>query len=433
MEYREPTAAEQKIVEDFLKGTEYDGVVSAWDIAVYYMDEGLNKVYLKELNSAIDFNMEIPEEFRNMVSYGMVRVHDNKAAEIDLSTTATSAEYSSSLFSTFALAYKSEEPMDDGRFVATLPATKYTKTGKPITPAVTVKYDNVPLALGLDYTVTYINNIEEGLASAIVTGIGYFEGIEKKLDFAIVAGGSTPTGDISKVTATLAGASEYIYTGDQIKPIVYVLDNSSVLVEGQDYQLFYQNNVDAGNAKVIISGINAYTGYRGELTFKINPKNISSSDVKVDHIEESVKLVDGEAVQSPKITYNDKTLKKGTDYRLSYKDNKKAGKTATLTITGINNFTGSVDYDFDVKEGEKTSDVSANPLSNVKLDQNGRVPVSVSGNIVMTKEALSQGGTLGKSSRTNDISTVNIMLGIILLLISGGGIGFIQYRKRRMK
>jgi len=55
----------------------------------------------------------------------------------------------------------------------------------------------------------------------------------------------------------------------------------------------------------------------------------------------SNKYYTGKAIQpKPKVTYEGRTLKLGTDYKLSYKNNK-AGGTATVTVKGINGFYGS--------------------------------------------------------------------------------------------
>lgn len=59
----------------------------------------------------------------------------------------------------------------------TLAGTAYTYTGKAITPKVSV-YDNEigNLYKGEDYTVTYISNVNVGIAKVIIKGIGYYEG-----------------------------------------------------------------------------------------------------------------------------------------------------------------------------------------------------------------------------------------------------------------
>ena len=61
------------------------------------------------------------------------------------------------------------------------------------------------------------------------------------------------------------------------------------------------------------------------------------------------------AVTSVKL--NGKTLKQGTDYKVTYADNKKVGK-ATVTVKGINKYTGSV---------KKTFKIKPNKVSGLKL------------------------------------------------------------------
>lgn len=52
-------------------------------------------------------------------------------------------------------------------------------TGKEIEPKVTVKYDGKILEKDVDYTVSYDNNIEIGIATATIKGIGDYENIIK--------------------------------------------------------------------------------------------------------------------------------------------------------------------------------------------------------------------------------------------------------------
>ena len=54
-----------------------------------------------------------------------------------------------------------------------------------------------------------------------------------------------------------------------------------------------------------------------------------------------------------KVTYEGKTLKQGTDYTVSYKNNTKAG-TATVTVTGIGNYTDSKAASFTIKKAEQS-------------------------------------------------------------------------------
>lgn len=64
--------------------------------------------------------------------------------------------------------------------------------------------------------------------------------------------------------------SAFIYNGTEQEPKVVVSIADSVLMEGQDYELSYRDNKDAGEAVVVVQGINYYSG-TVEKTFVIQP------------------------------------------------------------------------------------------------------------------------------------------------------------------
>lgn len=78
------------------------------------------------------------------------------------------------------------------------------------------------------------------------------------------------------------------------------------------------------------------------------------------------KTYTGKAIKpSLTLTYNGMTLKKGTDYTLSYKNNKTTGK-ATVTITGIGRFTGAKTVSFYIVP-KKVNIKSLSAIGNKKL------------------------------------------------------------------
>jgi len=99
-------------------------------------------------------------------------------------------------------------------------------------------------------------------------------------------------------------------------------------------------------------------GYNDILkTVKIHYNCTSVSSAKITGIKS--KTYSGKAqTQSPVVKMNGVTLKKGTDYKLTYKNNTKVG-TATVTITGIGTFKGSVKKTFKINpKGTSLSSVS---------------------------------------------------------------------------
>ena len=140
--------------------------------------------------------------------------------------------------------------------------------------------------------------------------------------------------DISNASVSVGSwYDSYDYTGSEIKPSVSVY-YSGYLTEGTDYTVSYSNNINAGTATVTVTGQGTYTGTATK-TFTISTKSISSSDVKISVADAT--YTGYTITPSVTITYNNKTLKQGTDYTLSTVTQKDAGS-ANVTINGKGNF-----------------------------------------------------------------------------------------------
>lgn len=147
-----------------------------------------------------------------------------------------------------------------------------------------------------------------------------------------------------------AVCSDVTYDGTVKTPKVTVKKKNAyaaTLTEGTDYRVTYKDNTKAGAATFTVTGIKAYYG---EIpgSFKINPKNIASTNISVDNVSIG---------QTVSITVMDGTTKltKGTDYTIVGDDSSSTG-TKTLVITGINNYTGTVNKSFTVVSGNNIID-----------------------------------------------------------------------------
>ena len=68
-------------------------------------------------------------------------------------------------------------------------------------------------------------------------------------------------GDVDLSDATVAlETGQFIYDGTEKTPEVTVTLNGTKLTRDLEYEVFYQNNIDAGTATVLITGTGAYTG-----------------------------------------------------------------------------------------------------------------------------------------------------------------------------
>lgn len=248
-------------------------------------------------------------------------------------------------------------------------------TGKEIKPLPVVKYKGGLLEANKDYTVSsYENNTEVGTASMFLKGVkgGRFVGT-KRVTFKIKAVASLSK---AKVSMEFAPA-EPVYTGKEITlnrvgVTVNVKDadgnlHEVRLIQGTDYTVSYQNNVKAGKATVVFTGMGAYSGTIKK-TFKITPRKMDSIQVKIA-MSSSYPYCKGGSKPEPKVTFGTKTLKLGTDYTLSYKQNDKLGENARVIIKGKGNFTGSVDKLFKVTP-QKISELKVDAADKVYKNKN---------------------------------------------------------------
>ncbi|GAB6394042.1 MAG: hypothetical protein MdMp024_0354 [Bacteroidales bacterium] len=214
-------------------------------------------------------------------------------------------------------------------------------TGAPVEPAVTVKDWSRILIAWTDYMVEYSGNTNAGTARITVTGIGDYEGTISR-SFTIEP---KPIAD-----DWLDNIPDRTYTGEPFEPAVTVWDGSRKLAD-TDYTVEYSGNTNAGTATATVTGNGNYTGMASK-SFTIEPKPIAGD--WLENIAE--KTYTGEPI-TPDVTVNDddKTLSSGTDYIVEYFDNTNAG-TATVTVTGKDNYTGTVSQSFTIHPKPFTDD-----------------------------------------------------------------------------
>lgn len=91
-----------------------------------------------------------------------------------------------------------------------------------------------------------------------------------------------------KLAAITLENSSYTYTGTEIKPkVTKVTVGDKTLIETEDYTVSYSDNVNAGTAKVTITGAGNYTGTKEE-TFTID-----KADLTIQPAKQSVPIATG--------------------------------------------------------------------------------------------------------------------------------------------
>lgn len=146
----------------------------------------------------------------------------------------------------------------------------------------------------------------------------------------------------------ISDISDQIYTGKEIEPEITIKDGNVKLTKDKDYTVSYNNNINIGEAKIIITGIGNYSGCVTK-TFNIKEKeriDITKLEIKniEDQIYTGIKII-------PDIQISDQsyTLLKDKDYQINYSNNIDVG-TAIVTVIGIGDYKGTVNTKFSIIE-----------------------------------------------------------------------------------
>ena len=186
---------------------------------------------------------------------------------------------------------------------------------------------------------------KNGNVTALKTGTGYvtvtasangYNSVSK--DVKIVVSKKSLNNGLLTLSET-----SYVYDGTYKKPAATVTFEGKVLQEGKDYTISYRNNLNVGVATVIATGMGDYTGYTSK-NFTITKRAMAGGTVSV---ASSLSFTGSNITPSVTVKVAGRTLTNGTDYTVSYSNNKNVGK-ATVKITGKGNYSGSLSAKFDI-------------------------------------------------------------------------------------
>ena len=191
-----------------------------------------------------------------------------------------------------------------------------------------------------------------------------------------------------KVKTEFEEGATFTYSGAELKPTVKVyinkvLQDDEQLIENTDYIVSYSDNINAGTATAIVTGIGAYSGTKN-VTFTIEPKKISSptfDGLKPEYtytgqkVEPEFALMDGE------------TVIPSSEYEVSYSDNTEVG-TATITITDATggNYDINCKAEFDIVKADPV--ISELPVAD---------PISYDPHKTLNEASISGGAVIGVS------------------------------------
>ena len=233
------------------------------------------------------------------------------------------------------------------------PVSSCTYTGEPVEPELKVTCNGKELNLNSDYTVQFSSNTNAGTAEYTLYGKGDYKGTLKG-SFTI------QPADISGASVNL-DQNTYTYDGSEHKPNATVTLNGVKLSQNNDFTVEYTGNINAGTAIATISGTGNYTGKIAK-DFTISPADLSSATVSAD----KQRANGSELKPNPTVSLSDKTLIEGQDYQVTGYENNINPGTATVTVAGMGNYTGTASGTFEIA---KSVDDGLNRVSgNLRYD-----------------------------------------------------------------
>ena len=308
-----------------------------------------NDVYNTDLNEKGD---ELADLSKVKVTYGaldltgMVTLTSDVISsntKVRITAVANNANLTGSTYNDFTIKYT----MGGKDFsVSEIRSTVYT--GEEIEPSPTVKgLKNgrvTTLKKDTDYELSYLNNVDVGVGTVIVTGKGNYTGT------------MTQTFEITERSISASGVTYVVgnaayNNGSRITPNIVIYDDGKLLVEDSDYYVVC-NSKDLGAAEATVYGMGNYTGSK-TVRFTIVEKTFDDSEIEIrigtDPAEEYAAKYTGKPIEpTVNVRLNGSALS-SSNYSVAYTDNVKVG-TANIIITGEGKYAGQATATFSIVE-----------------------------------------------------------------------------------
>ncbi len=157
------------------------------------------------------------------------------------------------------------------------------------------------------------------------------------------------------LSADLTG-SPFTYDGNAKEPTVTNVTADGSNLDPSDYTISYEDNVDAGTAKVIITAVSGNVTGSNFITFTIGKRTLAQNDLTIDDIP-SVPFNASYWKPELNIKYGEVALEKGTDYTVAYTNNSNPGTaTATVTLKGNYQNDGDITKNFTITKYDLSND-----------------------------------------------------------------------------
>ena len=257
--------------------------------------------------------------------------------------------------------------------LVTLEEGPFVYNGAEHRPAVTVNYADQVVSAS-NYTVTYSNNVNAGMATVRLIGRGNFNS-SREYTFTI------DPRELEDEMVSLA-ESTFTYDGTAHEPAVTVELGGATLVAGTDYDVAYSGNTNAGTATATVTGKGNYAG-EAAATFQIEPRSIEGADALA--LADPAQLTYDPANQEPRVVVTldggATELAAGTDYQLSYEDDALDAGAHAVTVTGKGNYEGTLSATYEVAQADQAISILNSEALGLAYGQEATLDVEAQGRL----------------------------------------------------
>ena len=231
-----------------------------------------------------------------------------------------------------------------------LSETEFTYNGEEIKPEVSVSFDLdygwVELTEGLDYELLFDDCVNAGKKTITIRGKGQYTG-EAKAFYRIEPLDLSDKEFRDNMTCSIP---DLVYTGSALEPQIAISFKGKPLQVGKDFSIDgYENRTGASQSTyVTIKGMGNFYSH-ADLYYRILKADISNA--AIEPIPDCVYFYGDEQCPQPKLTYMGKAVP-SDQYNVEYLNNRRVG-TATMIITGGDNFTGTKTVTFQIVSKDK--------------------------------------------------------------------------------
>ena len=270
--------------------------------------------------------------------------------------------------------------------------TDQTFTGVSVEPTVSLTFNDSPVDAS-EYEVDYgENNVDVGTVTITITskGINFSsDGEPLTKTFQIVPAQVVVTAEDYTVTYT-GGVQQFdIYEVEGVEDLEVVVSYYATeenRAAGQ-YPIRDEDIVNVGDYYVrLVSGDPNYTFDPVDVTFTIDPKNLNNVNSWTNISEEGFAYTGAPITLDNEMfgltdTEIDEDLMQDTDFNVTYANNTNVG-TATVTLTGMGNYTGQVSFNFDIVRNLNISFSENCEWATYYAEENLQIPTGLKAYIV---------------------------------------------------